>query len=235
MTKISRRQAIQTVSTTALAAAISSSVDANVVDLDSDFIALEAELIRLRSYVTDLRRAYGEAEASLPEWARSGHRCGWPKHEPGSFLMRSGGFGVMFQDGRPSLDDVRKLNRHTEIFLAGDSDKRARRRAEGRDRVRAWIKKYREQRALRRPLETISAKMDDCFDRMGDIEDCIVATPAVGFAGIAVKLRLNIHYMMQETGVERPEDLDLDGRGVVSALRDCERRVLGSSRDYAAA
>ena len=109
----------------------------------------------------------------------------------------------------------------------------AKRQAEGRDRVRAWIKRQREKRAWYRRvgLEDWDAREKPLYERMDRAETCIMNTPASGPAGMAVKLRMYARLTGADDDIQSVADNDLewDQRFVRNVLRDAERLAGGAS------
>ena len=176
-----------------------------------------------------LSNFYRQQYNQLPAWAKSredqsGRQVwGWPDvsdlpefREYRSWLFRL--------STRPSLHEVRNYNRQTESLATPGGEEHARRRTEGRARVRAWIGRQREKKALERELgiHDWDKRVDDPFYfRLFAIERQIIDTPARSLAGIAVKLRLHVHYGGYED--MQPEEIDWNDELVFAVLRDAER------------
>ncbi len=71
------------------------------------------------------------------------------------------------------------------------------------------------------------AALNPLYDRKDAMEEKILYTPAHSFAGIAVKLRLALHYA--DPGPLDPEGFNWDVRITLHALSDAER-LAGESR-----
>ena len=119
-----------------------------------------------------------------------------------------------------SLNEFNKSTASPEEYV--------KRQAEGRARVRAWIKRRREQRAWDRRvgLEDWDARGEPLYERMDTAETLIMSTPASGPAGLAVKLRMCVRI----TGLDEADnDLEWDQRLVRSVLMDAERLAKGGA------
>ena len=152
----------------------------------------------------------------MPAWTQPGEdqfgggKWGWPDvGDLPEFRTACAGRGL---SRRPALLDVRTYNKDIEDRASGDED-RAKRRAEGRARVRAWEVRYREREALERELgiNDWDEQTDPVHDRLWALQGQMAETPAQSFAGVAAKLRLHVH--------DECDDTEL----ALSALRDVER------------
>ena len=120
-----------------------------------------------------------------------------------------------------------------------------RRRAEGRARVRSWIARLREQRVLREKsgFYEIDARWEVLADRLTDVTDEIMETPAAGARGVAVKLRIYRWNILEQEGLgcasrgdpdpstyrDTPASFDWPERYAVYALADIERLAGGAA------
>ena len=78
-------------------------------------------------------------------------------------------------EDRVDLGTIKKFNRHTEakVFVGGEV--LARRKAEGRERIRCWIKARRAQDAAQEAagIPDIHALLDSNHERVDAIEDAL--------------------------------------------------------------
>ncbi len=141
-------------------------------------IALEAELMEARAAGNKVGALYCAAYDKAGDWA-----FGWPVvdfRNPGMNLMRGwlhhNGFGGA-NENRVSLDCVKSFNRHTEKLVFLGDEVLARRKAEGRERIRWWIKARRAQEAA----QALEARCGTRLDRAhglplaGETLDCRAA------------------------------------------------------------
>ena len=119
---------------------------------------------------------------------------------------------------RPTLEMVEKYNRHAEICADDDLEGLAKVKAEGRARVRALEARHQEKKDLERELgiHDWDERQQPHTDRMHELEEQMIGTPALTVAGIAAKLRYWKYY-------EDPTQPGIVERSALSALRDAER------------
>ena len=217
---------------------------------DARLEALEAEYYAINDASDAIAREFDAAEEWMPKWARGS----WPKVDRADPLWQ----GFEYSGDRPTtLADVRRRNARWEGFAklyANDVEawyyplgieEYQRRRAEGRARVRSWIARLREQRVLREKsgFYEIDARWEVLADRLTDVTDEIMQTPAAGARGVAVKLRIYKWNVldMEARGCTRrgdpdlsiyrdvPASFDTPERFAVYALADLERLAGGAS------
>ncbi len=190
----------------ALPAAAGANPDATLIDLGKQWLEVE-EALSKNSDEFDRR------QDTLPAWAKPGPNergrreiVRWPKIDyrkaPFSFLPKP--FGEWELGPRPSLAELRRFN--DGKVSRGLIPNRAQTRAEGRVRVRAWIVRVREQRALEEAagLTAVEAEGEVLLKRSYRLEDAIAATPAHTAEGLAVKIKvcgsIEPHDVAQEGG-----------------------------------
>jgi predicted ATPase len=103
----------------------------------------------------------------------------------------------------------------------------AKRRAEGRARVRWWIAEKRRKQAIIQESGHDDAERHAhaCDEKMLALEDEIITTPATTLAGAIAKLRFYRTYH----GWREPAEIDKDEQIVISALIDFERMMGGAA------
>lgn len=127
---------------------------------------------------------------------------------------------------------IRKNNAHTESIVAegaaaGDPDciaELARRKAEGHGRLRWWVARMREKKAMREAAghpDALQAS-DRAWLAYGAIEQQLLHTPATTLQGIWLKLEIMAARSRVDIDCSAAErrDLDVEDDYMVSALRD---------------
>jgi hypothetical protein len=129
---------------------------------------------------------------------------------------------------RPSLQSIRLFNSWDDKL--GRPQDGARKRREGRERVRLWIAAQRSQRhhRARLGLPEIYARRGMALDRAHGLEADILRTKARSVAGAAVKLKLWARMTLGD-GPVLAEHMDGAERAIVSALGDLERMAGGAA------
>ncbi len=186
---ISRRTALAG-ATAAVAVAIVS--PGAVARISEPLVALEAELMKARAAGEKVGALYCTAHDKAGDWA-----FGWPMvdlENPVMGLMRGwlrhNGFGGD-NENRVSLGCVKSFNHHTEMLVYAGGEKLAQRKAEGRERIRWWIKARRAQEVAQEAagLPDIHALLDSNHERVDAIEDQLWDTPAETLRGVVIRLR----------------------------------------------
>jgi hypothetical protein len=199
MADLTRRQTVTAGAASAIAAAMATTPGQTSANGPNDqrILELDAERRRLKARDLEISREINRLEDTLPAHLASG------TDNHGRFLgfalldtsipavSKMCGTAVHPWSSRPSLSDIRRFNRHTESLAAPGAD-RDHRRAEGRERIRHWIARRREQREARRVrgIDRLYAESEATFERINAIEHEIVDTPADGPAGVRVKLAI---------------------------------------------
>ena len=215
---VSRRSAIKSVASGAAVitagalatTAIAATRDADpILPLYQRWRALvdESEALRLR---------YHEVEQTIP-WRlrieRGDYGEPWPDTTD---LPEFEGFASPVGIKRPSLTDVRNTNRSQTWHLEFDDDgpmpvsaELLRRRAEGRTRIRAWIRRYREQRAAYEVsgCNAIDRKRDASIDELLVVYDQLCRLTPITRAGAAALLRLAAHYGVRAGDIDHVEEM----------------------------
>jgi hypothetical protein len=169
--------------------------------------------------------AYSERVAQLPAHFRPGpDGLGGVSEYPDIDLTHPAfrGWNRGILGARPSLASIRLFN-SWDGKLSKPQDA-ARRRREGRERIRLWIAAQRAQRAYRARLglPELEARRAAALDRAHEFEAEILRTPARSMEGAAVKLKLWCRQTLGD-GPMLAEHLDPAERAIVSALGDLER------------
>ncbi len=155
-------------------------------------IGLEAELIEARAAGDNVGALYCAAHDKAGDWA-----FGWPMVDFGTPAMDSmrgwlhhNGFGGA-NENRVSLDCIKSFNRHTEKLVFLGDEVLARRKAEGRERIRWWIKARRSQEAAQDAvgMPQIHRLLDSNPERADAIEDALWDTPAGTLQGVLIRLQ----------------------------------------------
>ncbi len=232
--QISRRNAmlgataaVATAATTAPLAIKAAGVKAALAG--EPLVALEAELIEARAAGNEVGALYCAAHDKVGDWA-----FGWPRADlenPVMNLMRGwlrdNNFGGANQN-RVSLPCIKSFNHHNQISASGEV--LARRKAEGRERIRWWVKARRAQDAAQEEagLPGIDALLASNHERVDAIEDQLWDTPAGTMRGVIIRLReAHRDYVAVQCGDEPEEDFYAVAFGKV--LRDLER-LAGEAR-----
>ncbi len=102
--------------------------------------------------------------------------------------LHHNGFGGA-NENRVSLPCIKAFNRHNQISASGEV--LSQRKAEGRERIRWWIKARRAQQAAQEAvgLPQIHAFLDSNHERVDAIEDALWDTPAGTLQGVLIRLR----------------------------------------------
>jgi hypothetical protein len=197
MADLTRRQTLTAGAASAIAAAMATTPGQTSANGPNDqrILELDAERRRLKAQDQEIGREIRRLEDTLPAHLASGtdnhgRFLGFPLLDTSiPAVAKMCGDAVRPCSSRPSLSDIRRFNRHTEGLAAPGAD-RDRRRAEGRERIRHWIARRREQREARRVrgIDGLYVESEATFKRIDAIEHEIVDTPADGPAGVRVKL-----------------------------------------------
>ncbi len=192
MTAITRRSALMGASATAVAVASVLVPAPTAVEASEPLVALEAELMEARAAGEKVGALYCAAHDKAGNWA-----FGWPMVDfktPAVGLMRGwlrhNGYGG-YNENRVSLSCIKSFNRHTEKLVFGGDAVLARCKAEGRERIRWWVKAHRAQEAAKEAvgLPEIDALLESNHECVDAIEDLLWDTPAETLRGTVIRLR----------------------------------------------
>ena len=91
--------------------------------------------------------------------------------------------------GVVTLDEIKAFNRHTQLFAVGED--LARRKAEGRERIRWWIKARRAQMAAKEAvgMDQLDVRCENASKRTTSIENRLWDTPPETLRGAVIRLR----------------------------------------------
>ena len=135
-----------------------------------------------RAACDSVNALYSAAYDKVGAWA-----FGWPEVDFSNplFTIAKGRLGP----GPVRLDDIKRYNRQAEIFASVDL--LAMLKAQGRERIRWWIKAHRAQKAAQEAvgLPQLEALLDTDYERRSAIEDRIWDTPAETLRGVVIRLR----------------------------------------------
>ncbi len=154
-------------------------------------IALEAELMEARAAEERDAARWKAAHDKAGAWA-----FGWPRIDfstPAMAKMR----GWYERSSWPERErvvafgEIRRFNRHTEKLVFVGDEVLAQRKAEGRERIRWWIKARRAQIAAKEAagMLEVEALLDSNCERVNAIEDQLWDTPAETVQGVKIRLR----------------------------------------------
>ncbi len=185
MTAMTRRTALVSGASAAAVVAIPATAQTS-----EPLIALEAQLLEARAAGGKVGALYCAAHDKAGDWA-----FGWPiadLENPVVNLMRGwlrdNSLGGANQN-RVSLPCIKRFNHQNQI--SASSEVLARRKAEGRERIRWWIKARRAQDAAQEAagIPDIHALLDSNHERVDAIEDTLWDTPAGTLQGVLIRLR----------------------------------------------
>ncbi len=154
-------------------------------------VALEADLIELRAEGERAAALWSAAHDKAGSWA-----FGWPLIDfttPAMAKMR----GWYEHNSWPerertvALGEIKEFNRHTEKLVFVGGGVLARRKAEGHERIRWWIKTHRAQKAAQEVagMPEVEALLENSHERVDAIEDALWDTPAGTLQGVLIRLR----------------------------------------------
>ncbi len=188
MTAITRRGAL--LGASAAAVTIASVLAPTAVEASEPLVALEVDLFEARAAGDNLFALYCAASDKAGDWT-----SGWPLPNFGNpavakmrgWLSRNS----WLPDDRVDLGTIKKFNRHTERLVYVGGEVLARRKAEGRERIRWWIKARRAQHAAREAvgLPQLNAQLDSYHARVDALENRLWDTPAETLRGVRIRLR----------------------------------------------
>ena len=147
-------------------------------------VALEAELIEARAARDKVAALWSAAYDKAGAWA-----FGWPKADFSCPAMSK--LSGWFHSERIDLDSIKAYNRHTQELAKDLPEFLAQRKAQGRERVRWWIKARRAQRAAQETagVSQLDALLERNHERVDAIEDQLWDTPAETLQGVLIRLR----------------------------------------------
>ena len=189
-------------------------------------VALEAELMEARAAGKRAAAIWDAAYNKAGAWA-----FGWPRVDFSSPAMAKMRWWYE-QNSWPerertvALGEIREFNRDTEM-LPGD-ELRARRKTEGRERIRWWIKTRRAQQAAKEAagMPEVDALMESSHEHVDAIEDRLWNTPAETMRGVVIRLReAHRDYVAVQCSDDSGEDFYAQAFGKV--LADLERLAGG--------
>ena len=178
--QISRRSALM--GATAAVAVVG--VPGDALGASEPLVALEAELMEARAAGEKVCALYCAAHDKVGDWA-----FGWPRTDfsnPAMDKLRG-----WLHSERIDLNTIKRYNRHTEELVGSLPEVLARRKAEGRERIRWWIKARRAQHAAQEAvgLPQIHWLLDSSHEREDAIEKALWGTPAETLRGVLIRLR----------------------------------------------
>ncbi len=159
---------------------------------DESLVALEAGLMEGRAAAERAGAVWSAAYDKAGAWT-----VGWPVVDfanPVMNLMRGwlqhNDFGGA-NENRVSLGCIKRFNRHTEKLVFMGDAVLARRKAEGRERIRWWIGARRAQYAAKEAagMPEAEALLESNHDHVDAIEDALWDTPAGTLQGVLIRLR----------------------------------------------
>ena len=174
------------------AAAVVAGVPGAALEASEPLVALGADLMEARAAGGKLGALYCTAHDKAGDWA-----FGWPMVDFGTPVMnlmrgwlQRNGFGGA-NENRVSLDCVKSFNRHTEKLVFMGDGVLASRKAEGRERIRWWIKARRAQKDAQDAvgMPQIDRLLDSNHERVDAIEVALWDTPAETLRGVLIRLR----------------------------------------------
>lgn len=209
--------------------------DSRLLDLERQWLVAEAAAERNS-------KAHLAALDSLPAWARPGDdnhgiHAGWPEldRQHPAFRSLDSAEWAHFST-RPNLSQLRGYNRRVLANSAPGSDEYEAGKRAGRERVRAWTARQREQRGLKASTDAarFAALGEKQGERMLELEYRILETPAETIEGLAAKIRVSARW---EGDYEKLVNLTdyrsavatLEHLYVSSILRDSERLAGGGA------
>ena len=133
-----------------------------------------------------------------------------------------------FYGERIHLDTIKRYNRHVEELVGSRPKILARRKAEGRERIRWWVGARRAQRAAEEAvgLPRLTAIDNAAMERLFAAEKEVENTPAKGMRGVLIKLREAHYQISNQHSFPAPGEVwELDVVGAV--LHDFERLIGG--------
>jgi len=147
-------------------------------------VALEAELIEARAARDKVAALWSAAYDKAGAWA-----FGWPKADFSCPAMSK--LSGWFHSERIDLDSIKAYNRHTQELVKDLPEFLAQRKADGRERIRWWIKARRAQRAAQETagVSQLDALLERNHERVDAIEDQLWDTPAETLRGVLIRLR----------------------------------------------
>ena len=172
------------------AAAVVAGVPGAALEASEPLVALGADLMEARAAGGKVGALYCTAHDKAGDWA-----FGWPMVDFGTPAMDSmrrwlqhTGFGGA-NENRVSLDCIKSFNRQNRIFASGEALSRL--KAEGRERIRWWIKARRAQEAAKEAvgLPGIDALLESNHQCVDAIEEALWDTPAETLRGVLIRLR----------------------------------------------
>ncbi len=218
MTAMTRRTALVSGAATVAAVMVPIAVQAS-----EPLVALEAELMTARAARDKVGALYSAAHDKVGDLA-----FGWPMvdfENPVLNLMRGwlrdNDFGSA-NENRVSLPCIKAFNRHNQISASGEV--LSQRKAEGRERIRWWIKARRAQNAAQEAagMPEIHRLLDIEYERTNAIEDQIWETPAETLQGVLIRLREAHHDYVAVQCCDEPEG-DFYAGAFGEVLADLER------------
>ena len=187
--QITRRSALATgaaaITTAAITAPLAIKASGVKAALGSEpLVALEAELMEARAASKRAAALWSTAHDKAGDWA-----FGWPKADFSNPAMNN--LSGWLHSERVGLNTIKGFNRHTEAWAGGDLEELARRKAEGRERIRWWIKARRAQIAAKEAagISELEALLESNCERVDAIEDQLWDTPAETIQGVKIRLR----------------------------------------------
>ncbi len=230
MTGLSRRDALlgataAALTTGAIVAPLALKATATRAALAGEpLVALEAQLIEARAVGERAGALWDAAHDKAGSWA-----FGWPLIDfttPAMARMRGWYESRSWPERIRTvhLDEIKEFNRYTETLVYGGDEVLAGCKAEGRERIRWWIKARRAQEAAKEGAEMsrFEALLDSNHERVDAIEDRLWDTPAGTMQGVLIRLReAHCDYVRVQI-LDDPEG-DFYSRAFGKVLADLER------------
>ena len=186
-------------------------------------IALEAELMEARAAGNKVGALYCAAYDKAGDWA-----FGWPRTDFSNPAMSK--LGGWLHSERIDLDTIKTYNRHTEELVGSLPEVLARRKAEGRERIRWWIGARRAQNAAQEAvgMPEAEALLESNHEHVDAIEYEIWDTPAETLRGVLIRLR-EAHRDYVSTNCSDDSEGDFYAVAFGKVLSDLER-LAGEAR-----
>ena len=214
MTAITRRGALIGAGAAAVVAGVPGAVQGEYAE---PLVALEAELIEARAARDKVAALWSAAYDKAGAWA-----FGWPKADFSCPAMSK--LSGWFHSERIDLDSIKAYNRHTQELVKDLPEFLAQRKADGRERIRWWIKARRAQRAAQETagVSQLDALLERNHERVDAIEDQLWDTPAQTLWGVVIRLR-EAHDDYLRINDFSKDDEDFYAVAFGKVLRDLER------------
>ena len=152
-------------------------------------MVLEAELIEARAAGAKAHALWNAAYDKAGDWA-----FGWPRVDFSTPVMEKMRIwlerDIWFKKmAAVTLDEIKTFNRHTQLLAVGED--LPQRKAEGRDRIRWWIKARRAQMAAKEAvgMDQLDVRCENACERTTSIEKQLWDTPPETLRSVVIRLR----------------------------------------------